>query len=64
LQTFQKTVDSYAYGEYAHASFRDVGDEQEIAEYLISKGLENVVVEKTLPTIEDCFIKLLKNRLR
>lgn len=61
LRAYPKTFNSYAYGEYAHASFRDVRSEQEVKQFLADQGLNDVMVNKTEPTIEDCFIKLLKN---
>jgi ABC-2 type transport system ATP-binding protein len=61
LQTYEKTISSYAFGEYAHASF-ETPAETEVTEFLKSKGLRDVVVHETKPTIEDCFIKLLKHQ--
>ncbi len=61
LATYQKTINSYAYGEYAHASFADGTAEDEVSEFLLEGGLQHLEIHKTQPTIEDCFIKLLKN---
>jgi ABC-2 type transport system ATP-binding protein len=61
LNVFDKTINSYAYGEYAHASFRDDTTESEVKKFLQNNGLANIEMRKTKPTIEDCFIKLLKN---
>ncbi len=60
LATYQHTINSYAYGEYAHASFTE-GTAEEVSEFLRGDGLSNIEIHKTQPTIEDCFIKLLKN---
>jgi ABC-2 type transport system ATP-binding protein len=60
LTTYEKTINSYAYGEYAHASFSNISSGQEVQQFLVDKGLTDVVVNRTEPTIEDCFIKLLK----
>ena len=61
LATYQNTINSYAYGEYAHASFTDLTSEDEVSEFLMGDGLSHIEIHKTQPTIEDCFIKLLKN---
>ena len=61
LSSFQQTINSYAYGEYAHASFSDGTSEEEVSEFLRDDGLQNIEIHKTQATIEDCFIKLLKN---
>ena len=61
LETYQNTINSYAYGEYAHASFTDGIAEHEVSEFLQEGGLQHIEIHKTQPTIEDCFIKLLKN---
>jgi len=61
LGSFQQTINSYAFGEYAHASFADGTGEEEVSEYLRGDGLSHIQIHKTKPTIEDCFIKLLKN---
>ncbi len=61
LNRFDHTINSYAYGEYAHASFRGPATEHEVVEFLTSQGLANIEMHRIAPTIEDCFIKLLKN---
>lgn len=60
LKEYKDIEDSYAFGEYAHASFKGkVPDDFE--NFLLQKGLKNIVVQPSAVTIEDCFIKLLKN---
>jgi hypothetical protein len=36
-------------------------DPQSLLKYLHDKGHTDAAIEKTAPTIEDCFIQLLKN---
>lgn len=51
---------SYAFGEYAHATFKDsIHQEQDIVSILQHAGIEHPEVKRIQPTIEDCFIKLL-----
>lgn len=61
LNTYDNIINSYAYGEYAHASFRMNTDVLEVKNYLVNTGLEDVEINEVQPSIEDCFIKLLKN---
>src|SRR5687767_4881269 len=51
LKAYDHTINSYAFGEYAHASFRDNTSESEVREFLQDRGLGNIVVRKTQPTI-------------
>ena len=59
LSVYEKSITSYAFGEYAHASFND-SNEDAAKHHLEQKGLQEVEIHRTVPTIEDCFIKLLK----
>jgi ABC-type multidrug transport system ATPase subunit len=61
LASYQNTINSYAYGEYAHASLTNGTRVQDVATFLRDGGLQDIQVLETQPTIEDCFIKLLKN---
>jgi ABC-2 type transport system ATP-binding protein len=61
LTTYQNTINSYAYGEFAHASFTSQTHEQDVTAFLRDNGLQDIKLHETQPTIEDCFIKLLKN---
>jgi len=58
---YSNILDVYAFGEYLHATFKDGGDyAADLIRYLNSKGHSDVEVKETQPTIEDCFIRLLK----
>lgn len=62
LKNYERTLESYAFGEYAHASFKNnFSDEGEIKNYLNGQGLQDVEIKPAEITIEDSFIKLLKN---
>ena len=58
LETYDQIKNSYAFGEFAHATF-NIGSDESVIKYLQESGLKNVVIRKAIPTIEDCFIKLL-----
>lgn len=55
---------SYAFGEYAHVSFdkEHHSGMEGLKQFLESKDLKGLELKKVEPTIEDCFIKLLKNK--
>ncbi len=58
LEVYEQTRNSYAFGEFAHATFKSSA-QQNITQYLKGVGMKNIVIRKATPTIEDCFIKLL-----
>lgn len=61
MKTHKDVLDIYAFGEYAHASFRENADINELYRYLEEKGFRDILIIPAKPTIEDCFIKLLNN---
>jgi len=62
LRGYDKVLSSYAFGEFAHVSFKDQKqDLGEVADYLKQHELTSVELKKTDVTIEDSFIKLLKD---
>jgi ABC-2 type transport system ATP-binding protein len=62
LHGYGAVLNSYAFGEYAHVSFKSkTQNEAEITNYLQQQGLKDIQLKKTAVTIEDSFIKLLKN---
>lgn len=60
LTTYEKTLNSYAFGEFAHVSFRDLVDEDSLKKHLHEKGINDIELKKINATIEDCFINFLK----
>ncbi|MFI5148807.1 MAG: ABC transporter ATP-binding protein [Bacteroidia bacterium] len=62
LNAFSEKADSYSAGEYVHFLFKsqDTDSAKNLLEYLAQKGHENVEMKETIPTVEDCFIRLLK----
>ncbi len=60
LRGYDKVLNSYAFGEFAHVSFKDQkADLNEIIAHLKQLGLNGIELEETPVTIEDSFIKLL-----
>jgi ABC-type multidrug transport system ATPase subunit len=60
IATYDKTINSYAFGEYAHVSFKEEINEDAVKNFLEEKGLKYIDIKKIASTIEDCFIQLLK----
>lgn len=56
-------IHSYVFGEYVHVSIDPTSnaDPSNIKRRLEASGLQNIVMEATEPSLEDCFIILLKN---
>ncbi|WP_436835851.1 ABC transporter ATP-binding protein [Dyadobacter fermentans] len=60
LKGYPGILNSYAFGEYAHATLRDAHtDTHALQVYLHEHGLTGVEVKEAEVTIEDSFIKLL-----
>ena len=60
LRAYPGTIDCYTFGEFLHLSFNTT--EEEVRKYLDEKGYKSVEMKKIVPTVEDCFIRLLKQR--
>ncbi len=63
LEAYEPVLSSYAFGEFAHVSFKDKNiAPMQFEQHLKDQGIEQIEIQKTSPSIEDIFIKLLKNR--
>ena len=60
MAAYDKVADSYAFGEYAHASFHETINEEAMKSYLQENGMTGVELKRIEATIEDCFINLLR----
>ena len=61
LRKYPDVMDCYAFGEYAHVSFNGSFEDNKLKAYLKTEGLTQIEIKPVPPTIEDYFIKLLKN---
>ncbi|MGZ4054889.1 MAG: ABC transporter ATP-binding protein [Bacteroidia bacterium] len=59
LRNFEGTLSCYTFGEHLHLSLKCT--EQEALNYLKSKEYNDIEFKQIEPTVEDCFIRLLKN---
>jgi ABC-2 type transport system ATP-binding protein len=60
VRAYQGTTSCFAFGDALHATFNN-GQQNDVLQYLQVKGHTDVQMQVTQPTIEDCFIYLLKN---
>jgi ABC-type multidrug transport system ATPase subunit len=60
LRSFENTVSCYTFGEYLHLSI--TCSEEEVKKYLQEKTHKDLVFKPITPTVEDCFIRLLKEQ--
>lgn len=62
LQNYEEVLNTYAFGEYVHVSFKQEKiDENRLFSYLRLHGAQNIEFKKTAVTVEDSFIRFLKN---
>ncbi|NIJ52402.1 ABC transporter ATP-binding protein [Dyadobacter arcticus] len=60
LKDYPGTLNSYAFGEYAHATFKDqMRNLEDFERYLSDKQLTGIDIKRIEATIEDSFINLL-----
>jgi len=60
LRGFEGTANCYTFGEYLHLHAKCTEDE--VKRFLKDKGYEDLEFKVVTPTIEDCFIRLLKDK--
>lgn len=62
LRQYENTLSCFSFGEHLHVSLRKDGPIAltELQQYLSGRDHRNVSIMSTTPTIEDCFIRLLK----
>ena len=59
LRAYKGTINCYTFGEYLHLSITST--EEEVRNYLQDKNHKNIEFKAITPTVEDCFIRLLKH---
>jgi ABC-2 type transport system ATP-binding protein len=64
LRTNNDILHCYAAGEYIHLSLKNTGKANEdlLVNHLKGKGESDLILKETIPTVEDCFIRLLSKR--
>lgn len=61
LRSNENIYNCYAAGEYIHFSMKEGGEHGEnlLMKYLQERSEEQLVIKESIPTVEDCFIRLL-----
>jgi ABC-2 type transport system ATP-binding protein len=62
LSTSDEVDDVYSYGEYHHAVMKKNYNGEALAHYLESKGNSDVEMHTVNPSIEDCFMHLMRTK--
>jgi len=60
LKNFDQIEEAYPFGEYHHAVMKENFSEDELKNYLQKRNKE-LIIKKTDPDIEDCFMALMKD---
>ncbi|MEK7257281.1 MAG: ABC transporter ATP-binding protein [Bacteroidota bacterium] len=61
LREYEWTETAFPFGERLHLTTKKEVAESAVAAYLVGKGHEQIEVERATPTVEDCFMALMKN---
>ncbi|MBL0025414.1 MAG: ABC transporter ATP-binding protein [Saprospiraceae bacterium] len=63
LTHWKEILDAYSFGEYLHVkTTKGTIGENDIQEFLLAKGLTDIFIKDVIPTVEDCFIDLMKTK--
>jgi ABC-type multidrug transport system ATPase subunit len=60
LRNYPGTKNCYSFGEFLHLTL--TSGEEEVKQYLNNKGYNDLAFKPAQPTVEDCFIHLLKDQ--
>lgn len=62
LSASNEVDDVYSYGEYHHAVMKKHYRNDSLIDYLESKGNNNITMHAVTPSIEDCFMQLMRSK--
>jgi ABC-type multidrug transport system ATPase subunit len=62
LSASNEVDDVYSYGEYHHAVMKKNYNDASLKQYLESKGHSNIEMHSVSPSIEDCFMQLMRTK--
>jgi len=62
LSASNEVDDVYSYGEYHHAVMKKNYSNESLLNFLKSKGNDSVTTHPVTPSIEDCFMQLMRNK--
>ncbi len=58
LRNYKDVKSSFAFGDKHHITTKDGFSSQNLKDYLESKGYKDIIIEREIPTVEDCFLAL------
>jgi ABC-type multidrug transport system ATPase subunit len=63
IEAYENVLSCFTFGEFLHVSFRNENENalKELVEHLKAKGHQQLEAKPVTPTIEDCFIRLMRN---
>lgn len=61
LQELDIVKDAYPFGEFHHAVMKDEAGAEALKDRISAATYKDLVIKRTAPDIEDCFISLMKN---
>lgn len=61
LRRWDKTLRAFSFGESIHLSVSNGVGEEEVNTFLSDNGHGSIVIRKTEPSVEDCFMAMLEN---
>lgn len=61
LREFREMSSAFSFGEYIHVTVDSGLQISALKEYLEERGHKNIVISEIAPTIEDCFMLLMRN---
>ena len=62
LSVSNEVDDVYSYGEYHHAVMKKTYNRESLIQFLESKGNTNIEMHPVPPSIEDCFMQLMRSK--
>jgi len=62
LSASNEVDDVYSYGEFHHAVMKKNYSNESLLHFLESKGNNNITMHPVTPSIEDCFMRLMRNK--
>ena len=60
VQVYKGVKTCFAFGDTHHFTVIDGFDFTSFNQWLVNKGYENIVIKTITPSVEDCYIKLVK----
>jgi ABC-2 type transport system ATP-binding protein len=61
LKNYNNCLSAHLFGQYIHATFKDILDEKNLLGYIQNAGIQEMEVITLKPSIEDCFMKLMED---